>query len=59
MKQRKAAKGPAPVAGVVHTIMASAKSVNDQKRADPLGSRQAADMTSALTYAAQALAKMV
>jgi len=53
---RKAAKGPAPVAGVVHTILASAKSVNEGKR-NPLSDRHAADMTSALTYAAQALAK--
>jgi len=50
-------KGPAPVAGVVHTILASAKSVNEQKRINPLSDRHAADMTSALTYAAQALAK--
>ena len=58
MKQRKAqAKGPAPVAGVVHTILASAKTVNEQKRVNPLSDRHAADMTSALTYAAQALAK--
>ncbi|MBI1212112.1 MAG: hypothetical protein GC190_11660 [Alphaproteobacteria bacterium] len=50
-------KGPAPVAGVVHTIFASAKSVNEQKRVNPLSDRHAADMTSALTYAAQALAR--
>ena len=50
-------KGQAPVAGVVHTILASAKSVNEQKRVNPLSDRHAADMTSALTYAAQALAK--
>jgi hypothetical protein len=53
----KQAKGPAPVADVVHTILASAKSVNDQRRGNPLTDRHAADMTSALTYAAQALAK--
>jgi hypothetical protein len=53
---RKVAKGPAPVAGVVHTILASAKSVN-AKHANPMTDRHAADMTSALTYAAQALAK--
>jgi len=58
MKQRKAqAKGPAPVAGVVHTILASAKTVNQQKRVNPMSDRHAADMSSALTYAAQALAK--
>ena len=51
-------KGPAPVAGVVHTILANAKSVNEQKRVNPLGDRHAADMSSALTYAAQALAKV-
>ena len=49
-------KAQAPVAGVVHTILASAKSVNEQKRVNPLSDRHAADMTSALTYAAQALA---
>ena len=54
---RKATKGPAPVAGVVHTILASAKTVNDAKRPNPMSDRHAADMTSALTYAAQALAK--
>jgi hypothetical protein len=50
-------KGEAPVAGVVHTILASAKSVNEQKRVNPLSDRHAADMTSALSYAAAALAK--
>lgn len=54
---RKPGKGPAPVAGVVHTILASAKSVNEAKRANPMSDRHAADMTSTLTYAAQALAK--
>src|SRR5450432_1200700 len=54
---RKVAKGPAPVAGVVHTILASAKAVHDAKRANPMSDRHAADMSSALTYAAQALAK--
>ena len=53
----KQAKGPAPVAGVVHTILASARSVNEAKRTNPLSDRHAADMTSALSYAAQALAK--
>lgn len=59
MKQRKATttKGPAPVAGVVHTILASAKTVNEQRRVNPMSDRHAADMSSALTYAAQALAK--
>lgn len=58
MKQRKpAAKGPAPVSGVVSTILANAKSVNAQTRVNPMSDRHAADMTSALTYAAQALAK--
>jgi hypothetical protein len=56
-KNGKQAKGQAPVSNVVHTILASAKSVNEQKRVNPLGDRHAADMTSALTYAAQALAK--
>jgi hypothetical protein len=50
-------KGPAPVAGVVHTILASAKSVNEQKRVNPMSDRHAADMTSALAHAARALAK--
>lgn len=50
-------KGPASVAGVVHTILANAKSVNEQTRVNPLRDRHAADMTSALTYAAQALAR--
>ncbi len=54
---RKAAKSPAPVAGVVHTILASAKSVNETKRVNPMSDRHAGDMTSALTYAAQALSK--
>lgn len=54
---RKAAKSPAPVAGVVQTILASARSVNEAKRANPMGDRHAADMTSALTHAAKALAK--
>src|SRR5258706_3546313 len=54
---RKAGKGPAPVAGVVHTILASARSVNEAKRANPMNDRHAADMTSALTYAADALSK--
>ena len=54
---RKATKGPAPVAGVVHTILASARALNDAKRPNPMIDRHAADMTSALTYAAQALAK--
>lgn len=56
---RKAAKGtaPAPVAGVVHTILASARTVNAAKHANPFNDRHAGDMTSALTYAAQALAK--
>jgi len=53
----KAGKGPAPVAGVVHTILASAKSVNEAKRANPMSDRHAADMTNALTYAAEALSK--
>jgi hypothetical protein len=57
MKQPKAAKGPTPVANVVHTILASAKTVNEQKRINPLSDRHAGDMTSALTYAAKALAK--
>jgi hypothetical protein len=50
-------KGPAPVADVVHTILASAKTVNGQTRVNPMSDRHAADMSSALTYAAQALAK--
>jgi hypothetical protein len=60
MKPNKAAKGkgPAPLAGVVHTILASAKTVNEQKRVNPMSDRHAADMSSALTYAAQALAKV-
>ncbi len=57
MKDVRKAKSPAPVAGVVHTILASAKSVNEQKRVNALSDRHAADMTSALTHAAQALAK--
>jgi len=58
MKQRKSvAKGPAPVAGVVHTILANAKSVNGQTRVNPMSDRHAADLSSTLTYAAQALAK--
>ena len=55
---RTPAKGGAPVAGVVHAILASAKTVNETKRANPLSDRHAADMTSALTYAATALSKV-
>jgi hypothetical protein len=56
MKDVRKAKGPPPVAGVVHTIFENARKVTHAK-GNPLRDRHASDMTSALTYAAQALAK--
>lgn len=47
----------APVAGVVHTIYATAKSVHEAKAA-PRTDRHAADMSSALSAAATVLAAM-